>query len=127
MICLEFEAAFVPDILDGRKRLTLRRNDGRNLPDRGEMIALISGANVIGIARVFDVRLLGITIRPDGAAVPLLDGYQFQDEDEFARLDGFEDEWKMGAWYADHYRIAAGGTMALAAIEYALEERRMPW
>ena len=127
MICYEFEERFIEPILDGRKRITLRKGDGAAVPRRGERVALISGARVIGIATVHGARLVGITIRDDGAAVPTIDGFCEEDEDFFARLDGFEDEWQMGEWYCRHYKIARGQTVAFVEIELGLEERRMPW
>jgi hypothetical protein len=127
MICYEFEERFIAPLLAGTKRVTLRKGDAASAPRKGERVALISGDKVVGIATVFDARLVGLTIRDDGAAVPTRDGMIEEEEDLFARLDGFEDEWAMGAWYDAHYKIGRGRAMAFQAIEFGLEERRMPW
>ena len=124
MICYEFAEAFAPAILDGTKRQTMRRPEGRHVPAAHEKIALISGAQVLGIATVMRVRLVGLTIRPDGAAVVCFDGFFEEEEDAIARAEGFADEYEMGAWFAAHYRIERGQTRAFLMIEWALDERR---
>lgn len=124
MICYEFAGAFAPAILEGTKRQTMRRPEQRHTPDVHEKVALISGAQVLGIATVMRVRLVGLTIRPDGAAVVCFNGFFEEEEDVTARAEGFADEYEMGAWFATHYRIERGQTRAFLMIEWALDERR---
>lgn len=134
MICYEFAEAFAPAILDGTKRQTMRRPEQRHTPDAHEKVALISGGRVLGIATVMRVRLVGLTIRPDGAAAVCFNGFFDADEyaiaraegfeDAIARAEGFADAYEMGAWFAAHYRIERGQTRAFMLIEWALDERR---
>lgn len=124
MICYEFAEAFAPAILDGTKRQTMRRPEQRHTPDAHEKVALISGGRVLGIATVMRVRLVGLTIRPDGAAAVCFNGFFDEDVDATARAEGFADTYEMGAWFAAHYRIERGQTRAFMLIEWTLDERR---
>lgn len=124
MICYEFAEAFAPAILDGTKRQTMRRPEQHHTPDAHEKVALISGGRVLGIATVMRVRLVGLTIRPDGAAAVCFNGFFDEDVDAIARAEGFADAYEMSAWFAAHYRIERGQTRAFMLIEWALDERR---
>lgn len=102
MVAINFQAAFVPDILSGRKTQTIRRTARCKT---GDELQLYAGQ------RTKSCSLIGLATCAICEPITIADGYiaagtwrlPSGDAEHIARIDGFSDAGRMRDWFRDRY------------------------
>ena len=123
MVAYNFQERFVPAIVQGSKRQTIRRIGKRRHAEPGDQLQLYTGMRTTQCRKILEEDPTCLTVRPVEIRISeqwisvIVEGTPVRDLEAFARQDGFDDAtqfhrfWKRfnkGPGVVDHLLITWG-------------------
>ncbi len=114
MPALNFQKRFAADVESGRKCQTIRapRKDGRPTARPGDTLYLYTGMRTKGCRKLGEAvctKTSQVVITDDWRI--LVNGSRVEDDDAFARADGFDDAANLYDWFRDTHSLPFEGSL----------------